>query len=99
MMCHPTKRLRNGAADASGEVDIDDVIYFIAYIFSGCNVPCNIDRSEAPNCYSMRPHEVFALDNSINDGIIISASQISYPHGWTTEKGTFIHMHSTTEEH
>lgn len=39
-----------GDADCSGGVDIDDVVYLIAYIFSGGPAPCDTDGDGVPDC-------------------------------------------------
>jgi hypothetical protein len=39
-----------GDSDCSGDVDIDDVVYLIAYIFSGGPAPCDIDGDGVPDC-------------------------------------------------
>ena len=36
--------------DCSGDVDIDDVVYTIAYIFSGGSAPCDTDGDGVPDC-------------------------------------------------
>jgi hypothetical protein len=42
--------MESGDADCSGGVDIDDVVYLIAYIFSGGNDPCDLDGDDLPDC-------------------------------------------------
>jgi hypothetical protein len=39
-----------GDSDCSGDVDIDDVVYLIAYIFSGGPAPCDTDGDGVPDC-------------------------------------------------
>jgi hypothetical protein len=39
-----------GDVDCSSAVDIDDVVYLIAYIFSGGPPPCDPDDDGTPNC-------------------------------------------------
>ena len=39
-----------GDSDCSGDVDIDDVVYLIAYIFSGGPAPCDTDGDSVPDC-------------------------------------------------
>ena len=41
---------KSGDADCSGVVDIDDVVYLIAYILSGGNAPCDTDGDTVPDC-------------------------------------------------
>jgi len=39
-----------GDADCSGNVDIDDAVHLINYIFAGGNAPCDTDGNGIPNC-------------------------------------------------
>jgi hypothetical protein len=39
-----------GDSDCSGDVDIDDIVYLIAYVFSGGPPPCDPDGNGSPDC-------------------------------------------------
>ena len=41
---------KSGDADCSGDVDIDDVVYLIAYIFSVGPAPCDPNGDGVPDC-------------------------------------------------
>ena len=39
-----------GDVDCSGALDIDDVVYLVAFIFSGGFEPCDTDGDGIPDC-------------------------------------------------
>jgi len=57
-----------GDADASGAVDIDDVVYLIAYIFSGGSAPVPLDAGDADCSGAIDIDDVVYLINYIFSG-------------------------------